>query len=221
MTVELAAIESPALLRTSELPYVTEAATGLSFADDTPFEVWGFLIERLVRQSKRIEWAIGDAIRFGEQAYGDDRYTQWIEETGLSENTLTTYRWVAERIDPLRRRKDVGWAHHREVASLPAPVQETLLDRAESAGMTRWALRQAAKIEREKIEGKAVAATGEPIDEPELAWNPTTVDLTDEARSALLAQAPQGRFRTAWISGAIWALVWNGAEDAFTEWKGP
>ena len=114
-----------ALVLAPEARYVQETDTGLLFEADTPIEVWGSLTERLIRQSKRLEWAIGDALRFGEDAY-PELYAQWVEETGLSENTLMTYRWVAERIEPLRRRKDVGWSHHREVASLPVPVQQSL-----------------------------------------------------------------------------------------------
>ena len=211
-----------ALVLAPEARYVRETDTGLLFEADTPIEVWGVLVERLVRQHKRIEWAIGDAIRFGEQAY-EDRYTQWIEETGLSENTLTTYRWVAERIDPLRRRKDVGWSHHREVASLPAPVQETLLDRAESEGLTRWAVRQAAKIEREKIEGKATDTTGAPLDEPDLVWRPGKEDLTDAARLALESVLAEvgARHRVGIEAGWIRALLWADQRNSFTSWEGP
>jgi hypothetical protein len=213
-----------ALVLAPEAPYVRETDTGLVFEPDTPIEVWGALTDRLIRQSKRIEWAIGDAIRFGEQAYGEDRYTQWIEETGLSENTLTTYRWVAERIEPLRRRKDLGWSHHREVASLPVPAQETLLDAAESAGLTRWQVRQAAKVERERIEGRAATTDGTPLDDdPPLVWVPGKADLTDEAREAL-EQRLAGMGKSYRIGGErMWidALVWGDVRDAFTSWEGP
>ena len=212
MTVSAYEIILPgnALVLAPEARYVQETDTGLVFDADTPIEVWGSLTERLIRQHKRIEWAIGDAIRFGEQAYGDDRYTQWIEETGLSENTLNTYRWVAERIEPLRRRKDVGWSHHREVAALPAPVQETLLDRAESAGMTRWEVRQAAKAEREKLEGRAVDASGAPTEPADdLEWRPTRADLVDECRARLeirlseMSASKRSAFEAGWLSAHV------------------
>jgi hypothetical protein len=211
---------SAALLTFDELDYVTETATGLLFREDTPIEVVGTLIDRLTRQQKRIEWCIGDALNFAERRYGDT-YTAWVEQTGLSENTLSTYRWVADRIPSLRRREDVGWSHHREVAALEPAAQDRLLERAAEKGMTRFELRQAVKTEQERVRGRAATAGGDPIDEPELAWHPGLEDLTAETRQAVMSAAPTGRHRMTWIAGAIWALVWNGAEDAFTEWRGP
>src|SRR6185369_6044080 len=59
--------DGPALVLAAEQAYVTETATGLTFAVDTPLNVWAGVVTRLTRQHKRIEWAIGDAINFGEQ----------------------------------------------------------------------------------------------------------------------------------------------------------
>lgn len=210
-----------ALVLAPEARYVTETPTGLRFEIDTPIEVWGALVERLTRQHKRLEWAIGDAINFAEQAYEGHKYEQWIEETGLSENTLSTMRWVSERIDPLRRRKDVGWSHHREVAALPPEKQDALLERAADKGMTRWEVRQAAKVEAEQLRGRAVTAGGACAAEDlePLIWTPTEADLTDEARAALEAHAPGGRHRLGYVSGFIRALLWADQQDAFKEWK--
>lgn len=210
-----------ALVLLPEAYYVRETETGLVFRPDTPIEVWGALMERLVRQEKRIQWAIGDAINFAEQAYDGHKYEQWVEQTGLSENTLSTMRWVAERIDPLRRRKDVGWSHHREVAALPADVQDRLLDRAEDKGLTRWDVRKAAQVEREKLGGSAETVDGTALDEPALAWRPTKDDLTDDARAALESKlAEVGKsYRVGVEAGFIWALVFTEARDCFREWK--
>jgi hypothetical protein len=212
--------EQPALLLPHEQAYVTETATGLTFATDTPIEVWGALVTRLTRQHKRIEWALGDALQFGEHRYGDT-YAQWADETNLSENTLATIKWVAGKIESSRRREDVGWSHHREVAALDPPVQDRLLSEASERGMTRFALRQAVKVEQERQAGRAVDVDGAEIEEPELPWAPTLDELTPDARRALTANAPLGRHRNAWISGALWSLVWADQRDAFIEWRGP
>lgn len=206
--------QTAALLLPSESAYVTETATGLAFHPETPIEVWGALVERLTRQHKRIEWAIGDALQFGEHRYGDT-YAQWADETGLSENTLATIKWVAGRVEPSRRREDVGWSHHREVAPLEPEKQDELLSRAADKGMTRFELRQAVKSEEEKVRGRAVDIAGETIEAGELPWHATIDDLTDDAWASLSAYAPQGRFRTAWVAGYLRALQWAGVESAF------
>jgi hypothetical protein len=225
MTVSAHAVEvlvpdpGPALVLASELTYVRETATGLVFREDTPLEVVGALIERLTRQSKRIEWALGDALQFAERRYGDT-YAQWVEETGLSENTLATYRWVADRIEPLRRRKDVGWSHHREVAGIDDPaIQDRLLDEAADKGMTRWEVRQRVKAAQEQKRGHAVAADGAAISTEPLTWQPAISDLTAEARAALEAHAPGGRHRLGYEQGFLRGLIYAGARDCFTDWR--
>lgn len=204
-----------------EWRYVTETTTGLIFSDDTPIEVWGALTERLIRQQKRIEWAIGDALQFGERRYGDT-YAQWVEQTGLAENTLATIKWVAGAIERSRRREDVGWAYHREVASLPIPEQEKALDAAETAGMTRYELRQEVRKRQDRLAGQAVDAAGTPLTDAESLWVPGLEDLTEEARAALEAHAPGGRHRTGYVAGFCAALVWAEQRDAFLpgKWRG-
>lgn len=159
-----------------EARYVTETDTGLVFAEDTPIEVWGPLTERLIRQHKRIEWAIGDALQFGERRYGDT-YAAWVHETGLSENTLATIKWVAGKIESSRRREDVGWSHHREVAALEPPDQEALLDLAADKGMTRLDLRE--KVKEVKQERKREKALAQPAPEPERVPDAVRCEVAD------------------------------------------
>jgi hypothetical protein len=207
------------LVRGGEQMWVRETPTGLAFDPETPIEVWGGLVERLQRQQKVIEWALADAINFGEAAYGE-MYAQWVDETGLSKRTLQNIARIGRIIEPARRRADVSFSHHAEVASLPVPEQESLLDRAEQAGMTRYELRDAVRERKEQLRGRAIDVDGEPVCTAEAPWRPQLSDLAPDVRASLEAQAPPGRHRTGFIAGAIWALVWNGAEDAFLEWKG-
>lgn len=205
-----------ALVLAPEARYVTETPTGLRFEIDTPLEVVGAIIERLSRQHKRIEWALGDAMNFAEHRYGDT-YAQWADETGLSENTLATIKWVAGAVESSRRREDVGWSHHREVAALPPEKQDALLERAADKGMTRWEVRQAAKVEAEQLRGRAVTADGAcAAEEPEpLHWVPDVSELTEEARAALEAHAPGGRHRLGYVSGFLRALIYADQQDCF------
>jgi hypothetical protein len=203
-----------ALVLAPEAHWVTETPTGLRFEADTPLEVWAGLITRLLHQRKVLEWALADAINFGEHAYGD-MYSQWVDETGLHKHTLTNIAAVGRRIELSRRRDNVSFAHHAEVAYLPVSEQESLLDSAESAGMTRYDLRDAVRERKRQLAGGAVSADGASLDPAPLAWVPDLADLTAEARAALEAQAPLGRLRSAWVAGALWSLVWHGDEDCF------
>jgi hypothetical protein len=207
------------LVQGHEHQYVTETPTGLVFREDTPLEVVGALIERLTRQSKRIEWALGDALQFAERRYGDT-YAQWADETGIAENTLATIKWVAGKIERSRRREDLGWSHHREVAGIDDPIiQDRLLDEAADKGMTRWEVRQRVKAEQEQKRGHAVAADGAALDTLPLAWVPAISDLTAEARAALEANAPGGRHRLGYEQGFLRGLVFADARTAFKEWR--
>lgn len=169
--------EQPALLLLEEVTYVTETPTGLIFAENTPEHVWGRLTQRLIRQHKRIEWAIGDAINFGERKYRGT-YEHWVHETGLKENTLATIAWVSREIESSRRREDVGWSHHREVAGLEeAEDQDRLLDEAADKGMTRHDLRE--KVREVKQERAREAARAMPLPDPERIPPSVRVEVAD------------------------------------------
>lgn len=204
------------LVSEAEAPFVRETATGLAFAPDTPIEVWALLTVRLIVQHKRIEFALADAINFGRDAYGD-LYAQWVQETGLNKRTLQNYARIGLLVEPARRRATMSFSHHEAVASLPPAEQESLLDAAEGAGMTRYELRDAVRERREQLRGRAVDASGAPIPDEPLCWRPTLEDLTDDARAALEAHAPGGRHRTGYVAGFLAALVWTDTVDAFKE----
>lgn len=210
-------MESPALVLPAEQAYVTEMATGLRFHPDTPVSVWGCLVVRLQRQQKLIEWALADAINFGEAAYGE-MYAQWVDETGLTKRTLQNIAYIGRKIEPPRRREHVSFAHHAEVVALPVPDQESLLDAAESRGMTRYDLRDAVRELKASRAGRAVDASGTAIEESEpLVWTAQKDDLTDEMRTVLETRlAGVGKsyaigYERAWLD----CLVYRHDEEAF------
>lgn len=164
-----------ALVLAPEAGYVTETPTGLAFRADTPIEIWGALTERLIAAHHRLEWAIADAINFGEQAYGE-RYAQWVEETGLAKRTLQNIASIGRRVEASRRREGVSFSHHEAVASLAPADQELLLDRAVDEGLTRYELRDAVREHKHRLRAQ------EPTDGP---WRPEIEDLVPDAQKAL------------------------------------
>lgn len=224
--------EQPALLLPTEQTYVTETPTGLVFAADTPIEIWGPLTERLIRQHKRIEWAIGDALQFGERRYGDT-YTAWVHETGLAENTLATIKWVAGKIESSRRREDVGWSHHREVAGLDSPEdQDRVLEEAADKGMTRLDLRE--KVKEVKQERKREKAHAAPAPEPEQipsavvckVADARNMPLEDETVDLIVTSPPYGLeigYEGGDVDPAEWSdfmLHWLVDAWRVTKWQG-
>jgi hypothetical protein len=177
--------EGPALVLPDEQAYVTETATGLTFAADTPIDLWAGLVSRLIVGRQRISFALADAINFGRDAYGE-MYAQWVDETGLQETTLMNVAWVGRQVPASRRREGVDFTYHQAVAALPPEKQESLLDRAVESGWKRYQLREAVKAEEQAIAGRAVTVDGaavEPADD--LEWRPSKADLVDECRARL------------------------------------
>lgn len=88
-----------------------------------------------------LQWWRGDWSNYGEQTYGE-AYAQEIEKFGIDYSTVNNERWVAKRFEFTRRRVNLSWSHHREVASLDECAQDELLDRAVSEELTQKELRQ-------------------------------------------------------------------------------
>jgi hypothetical protein len=73
--------------------------------------------------------------RLGERAYGET-YSQALEESDYVLGTLQQAKFVASRIEPLRRLKEVSWGAHQEVATLPPKQQDKLLAEAARDNLT-------------------------------------------------------------------------------------
>jgi hypothetical protein len=66
----------------------------------------------------------------GERKYGE-KYSQAVEENVGSYGSLRNAVYVSERFDLSRRRDNLSWSHHAEVAALDPHEQNDWLDRAE------------------------------------------------------------------------------------------
>lgn len=118
----------------------TLTETGLQVAGRPSWrehEAVGEFIRRAVKASN---WWLADWL-----AYGDSRVDwkmrleQAIDATGYAEKTLKNARYVGLHVHPSRRRDDVEFGLHAEVAALPPEDQERWLDRAATEG---WSVRE-------------------------------------------------------------------------------
>lgn len=117
------------------------SSVGLDLPANLAFEEWQAVGETLQGVERSLMWWIGDWLRFGERAYGE-KYAQAVDATGKDYQTLRNAKWVAEAVGLSRRRDNLSWAHHAEVAALPASAADRLLNLAEEEGWSRNELRR-------------------------------------------------------------------------------
>jgi hypothetical protein len=116
--------------------------TALVLPPDLSFERWVEYGKSLGRFGRAWQWWVGDWLVFGDRTYGD-KHIAAIEATGYRYSTLNKLRWVAERVELVRRRTDLSFAHHQEVARLAPAEQDRWLD---LAARERWS---ASRLRRE------------------------------------------------------------------------
>jgi hypothetical protein len=99
-------------------------------------------------------WWIGDWVRYGAVRYGA-KYARAARVTGYDHQTLMNMVYVASRFDTYRRRENLSWSHHAEVASFDIEEQEYWLDRASEERLSVRKLRQ--RIAEEPRSGRVAA----------------------------------------------------------------
>lgn len=74
---------------------------------------------------------VGDAAVYGEEHFDEHDFHQAVADAlTLEPHTITNYRWVAKSVEPSRRREELTWSHHAEVARLTPAQQAAMLKRA-------------------------------------------------------------------------------------------
>lgn len=115
--------------------------TSLQLPPDVDWDVYeslAYLFGRIHRQSA---WVIGDLLNYGEAVYGE-KYAQAAESTGLAQSTLENYCSVCNRVPRSRRRKQLAFSIHAEVASLSPTEQTEWLSKAAREGWKRGRIRE-------------------------------------------------------------------------------
>lgn len=118
---------------------------GLDLDETMPYERWleiGQTIGMLYRASS---WFIGDWILFGEHKYGE-MYSQAVNDLGLDYKTCVNTAYVCRHVPKSRRRTDLSFTHHAEVAAIKTPnEQRRMLKLAADNNWTKQELREAIK----------------------------------------------------------------------------
>lgn len=98
--------------------------------DNVSFEEWQNCGAWIKRTNGSVQFWLGDWINYGEKTYGE-KYAQAIDVTEMEYQSLRDVAYVARNVDLSRRRDNLSFDHHREIASLEPELQEKLLDMAE------------------------------------------------------------------------------------------
>ena len=123
---------------------------GLAIDGEPSYKAWVQSIRKartVERVGRSAPFVIGDAINYGEQAYGEKASQELSPENGWALETIKVYSWLAGRIAPERRRMDrLGVRHHLLVATLSPEKQTMWLTRAAGDGEEQpaWKVRQLA-----------------------------------------------------------------------------
>lgn len=108
---------------------------GLTIISTLSYDEWVDLMKTLVRLETAFQFAIGDALIYGESQYGE-KYSQAMDATGLSYQSLANMVWVSKHVPIQNRVTDVSWTHHRVIASIDKSDQKQMLEWARDNGMT-------------------------------------------------------------------------------------
>ena len=129
---------SEGLIRTRN---VNLTEVGLTVVGEITFDEWLDLMQTLVRLETAFQFAIGDALVFGEARFGE-KYSQAMEVTGLSYQSLANMVWVAKHVPLANRIANLSWTHHRVVASVEPADQLPLLAMALDQGLSATGLQE-------------------------------------------------------------------------------
>jgi site-specific DNA-methyltransferase (adenine-specific) len=125
----------------------------LTLSDSISIDEWKELGSQLKQVEGSVQFWIGDWARFGDKKgftgkYTDSKVYDELEEiTGIGRKTLQNYKSISENVDSSRRREDLSFGHHSEVAKLPEEKQTEFLNKASDGKLSVRELRN--EIHRE------------------------------------------------------------------------
>jgi len=123
--------------------YFEITANGLTIKGAPQFEHFDLLGRYFKTWHASIQFAIGDWINAVEQRFGE-KASQLVDATGWELTTIRTYAWVAEKIDPSRRRiaDGLSYSHHQAVAGLAPAEQKQWLRYALGTDGEMWSVKR-------------------------------------------------------------------------------
>lgn len=113
------------------IPKCAVSKNKLEFDPSLTFDEWKEAGRFLKQVEGSVQFWIGDWLNFGKKKYEHGRYKIALNELGYELKTLENISYISESIESSRRREDLGFSHHSEVAPLLPEEQSQWLDKAE------------------------------------------------------------------------------------------
>lgn len=149
---ETGEIIAPTLFERAEV-----TKTSLILPDDLQYDEWQQYGEQLRMIEGSVMWWIGDWLNYGEKRYGET-YSQALEATEYSYNTLAQAKRIAAAYEPCRRLQSLSWSHHQEALSASDP--DAALAEAEAKQLSQKDLRQLIRHEKAGIRERVSPPAG-------------------------------------------------------------
>src|SRR5256885_7350294 len=139
---------------------ISMTPTAWAVSGDLSLLEWSQSGRRLGIIGRGTGWWIGDWVNYGNARFGE-RYVRAARITGYDVQTLMNMVYVASRFDISRRRPNLSFSHHAELAALDPEEQDYWLDRAEAERLSVRSLREEVRRAR-----KLAAAEQAELEEP-------------------------------------------------------
>lgn len=123
---------------------------GLTIAGSPSFKQWEEIGKFINRSAQAVQFWRGDWLNFGENTY--DQWTQYFSQDESAYQTLANEKWVASKVPFSRRRENLSWSHHAEVADLEPEEQEVMLKKAEEEHLNRAVFRKLVRAYKQKLD---------------------------------------------------------------------
>jgi site-specific DNA-methyltransferase (adenine-specific) len=146
-----------------QLDNVFFAKTGLIVTDAVDEETWRRVGMFIGKAEGAIHWWAGDYVLQSDARWGE-KYDELEEITGLSQKTLRSDKSIANSIELSRRRDNLSFSHHAEVAALEPDEQDHWLDRAEQGDDGKPWSRSKLRFELYGHKRKAALEAQEPVE---------------------------------------------------------
>lgn len=116
--------------------------TSLTLKEGLTQKEWVEVGRSLRSMERGIQFWVGDWLAYGEARFGEEAFA----DLERRDKTLANWATVARKVAPSRRREDVQFSHHAEVASLPPAEQTEVLEEVKenhyTVGQTRDRVRE-------------------------------------------------------------------------------